>query len=294
MILIFGASGTVGSRVAKLLFRAGEKHRLFLRNPEKFDRELFPLVEIFQGDLDDPLCIRDALRGVEKVFLSSPSHPHQVERESSVLQASIAQGIQHIVKLSTLGANPGSSILMSRWHGESEKIIEKSGIHYTLLRSHNFIQNILNFAPSIAAEGVILTPLANAKISMVDARDVAEVAVAALIEDKGKNNIYRLTGPEAISYHRVAEILGKAIGKGVQYEAISLGKARRTLTDIGCPTWYIEDILKLYDQFQAGRGMRVWKDVETILQRPARRFHQFASDYTEVFKTGQYPANFLY
>ncbi len=284
MILIIGATGTVGKEVIRILSPAGITAKAFTRNRERAATLLPHDVHIMQGELDDVASLKTALNDVSRLLLITPSDPQQVSWERNVISAAAESGIRRIVKLSTLGANPDSSSLIARWHGQSEANLKSSGIPYTILRCHNFMQNTLAFAPSIAAEGAFYAPLADAKIAMVDARDIAEVAVKVLTEESHRGRIYRLTGAEAVSYHRVADLLSEAIGREVKYQSITLRTAKENMIEKGFPSWEVEELLNLYVQFRQGGGERVWNDIPDILGKPARSFAQFVKDYAYMFR----------
>jgi uncharacterized protein YbjT (DUF2867 family) len=284
MILVIGATSTMGREVVRILAERKIPTRAFSRQPEKLEVLKKLNVETAQGDLSSRKSINAAIEGISKIFLVTPSHPDQVQWEGNVVEIAQKCNIRHIVKLSTLGANPDSDMLICKWHGQSEEQIRASGIPFTFLRAHNFMQNILNFTPSIVENGVFRAPLGEAKLSLVDVRDVAEVAVEVMSEEGHASNIYRMTGPDAISFYQVADILSNLTGKQIQYHPISLEEERKYLIRFGMPTWYAEDLLNLYQQFREGRGARIWNDIEKVLGRPATDFRKFARDYAGVFR----------
>ncbi len=284
MILVVGATGTLGREVVQQLTRIVKEIRAFTRNPLEAAFIHSSRVEIVRGDLDDSRSIKEALKGINKVFLATPSHPRQIQREANVVRAAADVGIKKIVKLSTLGANAKSPLLMSRWHGESERFIVESGLPYTFLRSHNFMQNTLNYAPSIVSENLFRAPLGNGKISMVDARDVAAVAVSVLTESGHDDRIYRLTGAEACSFKDVASKISDVIGRDVKYENISFDEAAERMKTAGMPDWQVVDLIKLYNQFSEGKGARITDDIERVLKKAPITFDCFVKDYVTVFK----------
>ncbi len=284
MILVIGATGTVGREVVNLLTAQNINTRAFTRFPDKAALTKSEYLEIFQGDLSDLSSIKAALGGVQRVFMVTPSCPHQVEWEGNAIHAITGTNCRYVVKLSTLGANPDSASLICRWQGRSEEQIKASGVPYTFLRCHNFMQNTFSFAPSISSEGFFRAPWGKAKITMVDVRDIAEVAVKLLLEDDHRGSIYRLTGPEAVSYYQAADSISKAISRKVEYMEATPGEFRGMMMETGLPAWQIDELLNLYLQFRNGGGQRVWDDIPNLLGKPARSFAQFAKDYGGVFK----------
>jgi uncharacterized protein YbjT (DUF2867 family) len=145
-------------------------------------------------------------------------------------------GIRHIVKQSIIGADLRADVEAMRLHRQEEKVIEISGIPYTFLRSNAFMQNLVNFyGHIIKAQNVFYLPTGNGKVSFVDVRDIAAVAVQALTKNGSRhvNNVYEITGQEALSYYQAAEILSNATGKKIDYVNISDEAARGTMKEVG-------------------------------------------------------------
>jgi uncharacterized protein YbjT (DUF2867 family) len=127
---------------------------------------------------------RSALDGVEQLYLLAPFEPRLVELERNVLDAACRVGVRHVVKHSGLGASPDSLIAIGRWHGEAQRQLERSGLAFTHLQPHSFMQNLLGSAQTIAAEGILYAPMGDARVSLVDARDIAAVAARVLLEPR--------------------------------------------------------------------------------------------------------------
>ena len=144
---------------------------------------------------------------------SSPLHPRQVAWQGNFVEAARRTGVVHIVKLSGLGTAPDSPLRSGRWHAQTERHIADAGLPFTYLHPPFFMQNLLRSAAAIAAQGVLVASMQAGKIAMVDARDVAAVAVAALTSDDHVGKTYTITGPEALSFQEVAQKLAAATGE---------------------------------------------------------------------------------
>ncbi|MCX6641095.1 MAG: SDR family oxidoreductase [bacterium] len=284
MILIIGATGTVGREVVKLLTAKDTRIRVLTRRPDATPFTASPILEIVSGDLNGLDSLKPAMRGVTRVFISSSSDRQQVELQGNAVKAAVQEGVRHIVKLSTLGAKPDSPITLSRMHHQTEQQIIASGLDYTLLRPHNFMQNTLLFARSIISEGAFYAPLGDARISMVDARDVAAVAASALSGEGHEGKIYSITGPEAISYNQAAREISAIVGRRITYVSLSEGDASRAMLESGNPEWMVEDLIRLYRQFRKGGGELVTQTVQEITGREPINFNQFIRDYAHVFR----------
>ena len=200
MILVTGATGTVGSKVVRRLLTAGERPRAFVRDQDKARERLGEQVEHVLGDLNRPETIEAALAGVDRLFLLTTQSAHQPEWESAVIQAATRAGVGQIVKLSVFRADERSPLQIARQHGQAERALEQSGLAYTIVRPVFFMQNLL----AMLRDGAIYTAAATGRVAMVDARDAAAVAVAALTKDGHLGRTYTLTGPEALSFDDVA------------------------------------------------------------------------------------------
>src|SRR5207245_9911999 len=169
-----------------------------------------------------------------------------------------------------------SGAAMGRRHFDVGKALQQSGVASTILRPHVFMQNFLDIAPTIAREGRIRSASGDGKIPFIDARDIAAVAAAALTAPGHEGKKYVLTGPEALGYGDVARIIGKAVGRPVEYVAESLEEARERLVRAGAPPSMIESTLALAAYQRAGGPTaEVSKTVEEILGRPPRSFAKF-------------------
>jgi uncharacterized protein YbjT (DUF2867 family) len=211
-ILVTGASGNIGSEIVKQLLgvapafsiKAAVHSRQNVKKVKDGDR-----VKVIPIDYNESDTLREALKDVDKLFLLTPDVPNAAYLASNAVTEAKKAGIRHIVKQSVMGANLDADVGTMRLHRQVEEIIEQSGIPFTFLRPNEFMQNFINFhSPSIKGTNAFYIPLEDAKVSLVDVRDIAAVAVESLIdEDKHKNKTYLITGPEALSYHQVAEVL---------------------------------------------------------------------------------------
>ena len=128
----------------------------------------------------------------------------------------------------------------------------------------------------------------DAKVSVVDVRNIAAVAVKALTgngdNNKYNNKKYLITGPEALSYHQIAELLSNATGKKISYVNISDEEARAGMKEMGMDDWLISTVSELSNYFKKGYASQVSSAVEEVTSKKPVSFSQFANDYAEVFR----------
>ena len=285
MILVTGATGKVGQEVVRQLATAGVPARALVRDPTRASHIRIPGIEVVVGDLERPETLPAAFAGVDRVFLLTPAAPDQVALQSNALEAGRRAGAGRIVKLSVAGG-PDAGTQIGRWHWATEKQIVASGLGFTFLRPTLYMQQILAYAPSIAATGSFSAPMGAGEIAVVDTRDVASVAVAALTEDGHDRRIYDLTGPEALSYDRMADAISDAIGKKVVYAHVPPEYTKKQMLADGFPRWLVDDMLVLASSFRDGYGAAVTSTVAEVTKHPPRSFRQFARDYANVFRDG--------
>jgi uncharacterized protein YbjT (DUF2867 family) len=279
MILVTGATGKIGVEVVRLLGEAGAPARALLRSPEK--AKGWQGIEVVEGDLDDAASVVAALRGVTRVLLLTAAG--NAAQELRVIEAAKQAGVEHVVKISSMGASAEGLSRLARGHAESEAALKRSGLGWTILRPGFFAQNLLAFVPAIKARGRFSASVREGKIAPIDARDIAAVAVKALLEPGHRGKIYTLTGPVALSYAELAAKLAAAIGRPVAYVDLPPSETREALVHAGMPGWLADDMLALQARIASGDASTVVGDVAAVLGRAPRSFDDFARDHAAVF-----------
>ena len=288
-ILVTGATGTVGSEVVEQLSRDASSYNIkagvhSIENADKVQQ--YDRVKVVQIDYDKIEGIESAFKDVDKLFLLTHPSSKTVEHESNLVTEAKKSGIKHIVKQSIMRADLDADVEAMRLHRQAEKLIEDSGIPYTFLRPNEFMQGFINFQGTmIKSNNAFYIPAEDAKVSFVDARDIAAVAVKSLLEgDKHYNKTYMITGPEALSYHQAADILSNATGKKIDYVNISDEEARGGMKEAGLDDWLINTISDLYAVYRKGYASSVSSAVEEVTGRKAATFAQFAKDHANAFR----------
>ncbi len=280
MILVTGATGRVGSHAVKLLGEANVPTRAFVRDPARLAGGA-PSVDVVKGDLNDAASVRGALQGVDAVLLVTDANAKQ---ELDVVAEAKALGVKKIVKISSMGAEPSSKLTRARGHAEVEAALKGSGMAWTNLRPGMFAQNFLQFAPSIRQQGKFFASVRQGRAAMIDTRDVAEVAVKALIEAAHEGKTYLLTGPTAISYDEAAMILSGALHKPVAYVDVPVEKTKKAMLERGIPAWLVDELALIQENVAKTMEPVITNDVHKVLGRHARPFEDFARDYAAAFQ----------
>jgi len=289
-ILVTGVTGTVGSEVVKQASNYTDVHvKAAARSVNRIISLEGDRVKTVALDYNKPESVKEALKDVDKLFLLTPDAPNAHELASNLVNEARTAGVRHIVKQSMIGADLKANAEVMRLHRQAEQIIEESGIPYTFLRPNEFMQNFINFhGHSIKNNNAFYLPMESAKVSVVDVRDIAAVAVKALTENgdnnKHNNKIYLIAGPEALSYHQMAELLSNATGKKISYTSISEEEARAAMKEMCMDDWLINALLELYNYFRKEYASQVSSAVEEVTGKKPIPFTQFARDYVEVFR----------
>lgn len=240
------------------------------------------------GDPAKPETLGAAFAGVDKVLLIPPSGPNWNQSEQNLIDAARRAGVQHVVKLSLMGADPSASSLTLSYHAQGEQALVASGIPYTMLRANSFMQNFLGFyAPTLRSEGAMYQCTGDGKMALLDTRDLAEVAANVLTAPTTEhhNKSYDLTGPEPLSYAEAVQKIGAATGRQLRYQDVPPALYEQALVGAQLPAWLAAELVNLYGSFyHAGHGARVTSTVAEILGRPARTFDDFARDHSAAFQ----------
>jgi uncharacterized protein YbjT (DUF2867 family) len=290
-ILVTGATGTVGSEVIKQLVPSATSNfniKAAVHSQEESRKRVAEEMRVkpVQMDYNKPDTIEEAFKDVDRLFLLTPFQSNMVELSSNLVNAAKKTGVvKHIVKLSVMGADAEPGITGGRLHRQAENIIEESGISFTFLRPNFFMQNFINFfSQTIKEQGAFYVPAGDGKVSFVDVRDIAGVAVQALLnESKHGRKAYNITGPNAISYAETAEILSDEIGRKIKYVDISEDQAREGMKAIGMDKWFIDSMMELFSITRAGYVSDVSPAIEEVTGKKPITFSQFAKDYSRFF-----------
>lgn len=289
-ILVTGASGTVGSDVVRLLCDRQVPSVAVVRDAGKADAIEAYCAAVKVADFRDAASVRDAMEGTDKLLLITPMTADQVELGDTLIAAADDAGVDHVVKLSIIGAETRHGCRLVRWHRHMERQIERLDLRWTFLRPNGLYQNFLgSWGAAIPAEGRIYLPTGTAAVSYVDARDVAEAAVETLLGDGHDGEVYTLTGPAALTKAEIAAAIAAAAGRPVEYVDVPEDAARAALEQAGLVEPLTGAVLELWAQERSGAVAAVTPDLEGLLGRPPRPFADFARDHASAWAAQAQP-----
>ena len=278
--LITGATGDVGSRVVELLLRRGDRPRVFVRDAHKARVRFGDRVDVLVGDLADPTALREALEGVDELFLVN-SGPEIAARDEVAAKAAKAGGVKHLVKLSSMDVEQGLAI--GAWHERGEAAIRASGVPFTFVQPTGFMSNLLAWAPSIRAEGVVRASTGDGRGAFIHSDDIAAVVTQVLTTGEYVGEALPITGPEALNFAEVAASIGAATGKSLTFQPLSDEEARQRYSMVSSSTEETEAHVSLWRAIREGRLATVTATVERVLGRKPITLDQWLIENAVAF-----------
>jgi uncharacterized protein YbjT (DUF2867 family) len=288
LILVIGGRSKIGAALIGDLLGRGQRVRALVRAGEAAG-DVAAGAEAFIGDLADEGSLVTAMDGIEKVFLLSSPHPDAVGWHCNAIDAARRTQVRLLVRSSILGADRESPAEFISAHTTCDRYLEGSGLPYVIVRPNLFLQNIPESTiPSIDASGTFYVDAGEARISMVDTRDVAAVAAAVLTEPGHAGARYDITGPEALSYADVAAKLTSATGRQITYAGAPDDAVRQALLGAGLDEWFATALVGLYQDYRRsgadGYAAQVTRTVERLTGWPARSLDDLLAEIAPTFQ----------
>lgn len=282
-ILVTGATGTVGSLVVERLAAASADVKALVRKPGKVT---FPTgVSEVVGDLTDVTSMRAALSSVRTLFLLNAVTPDEMTQALIALNLAREAGIERIVYLSVIHADKYTNVPHFTGKHTVEHMIESLEIPATILRPAYFMQNERMVEQVIKGYGVYPMPIGSAGVEMIDARDIADIAVAELLRrDRAPTALPRVTldlvGPETITGTSAAKTWSTALNRPIAYGGDDLAAFEQQMASAS-PAWLAYDMRLMMAGIQT-IGMHGSKGaverLQTILGRPLRTYAAFVAE----------------
>jgi uncharacterized protein YbjT (DUF2867 family) len=276
-VLVVGASGAIGGAVVAGLIEHGVEVRATSRNPEKL--ALPEQVRVFAADLNDPASFREALDGVERVFLYA-----DLNEPEALLAAVSAAGVRRVVLLSSSAVTfPGAD---RDFNGSRfirvERAVEESGLDYTFLRPGGFASNAARWSWGVKGNSAVPLPYPEAVQVPVHEADIADVAVVALTSDALLGAKPVLTGPARLTLREQVATIGAVIGRGVSVIEQTEAESSEMLSQYVPEVW-VKQIIKGWRE-AVGTTPAISGEYHRITGRSPRTFRTWVEDNADLFR----------
>jgi uncharacterized protein YbjT (DUF2867 family) len=259
--LVLGGTGKTGRRVAERLTARGVPVRIGSRSAEP------------PFDWEDPATWAPALQDVAAVYLAYQpdlAFPGATDTVRSFAELAVAGGVRRLVLLSGRREEEAQ---------RGEEVVRNSGAEWTIVRASWFCQNFSeHFLLDSVLAGEVAFPAGNVAEPFVDADDVADVAVAALTEDRHTGRLYEVTGPRLLTFADAAGEISRATGRQIRYVPVSAEQYRSALIEQDVPAEYADSLTDLFTTVLDGRNASLVDGVQRALGRPPRDFRDYARD----------------
>jgi uncharacterized protein YbjT (DUF2867 family) len=261
MTLILGSTGKTGRRVAARLMERGVPTRLGSRKGQP------------PFDWEEQTTWVPALQDVESVYVSfypDVAFPGAAEAIGSFARQAVAHGVRRLVLLSGRGEKEAQI---------SEQAVQDAGAQWTIVRASWFSQNF--------SEGYLLDPVLSGEVALpvgdmvepfIDVEDIADVAVAALTEDRHVGQLYEVTGPRLLTFAQAVREIAKASGREVRFEQVTTQQYTSMMAEYGVPEEIVIQLLYLFTEVLDGRNAHLSDGVQRALGHEPRDFADFARD----------------
>lgn len=282
MILVTGASGSVGGAVLNAVLKCGKAVTASYRNAD--DARTAPSgAKTVIADFADKASLRSALANIGSLFLVCSPVPQLAELEANVIDVAKETGVRHLVLNSSAGAGRWNKSF-PKWHTQAEEKLKASGVPFSILRPNSFMENILAFyAPTIRTQDAFYAAMKQSRMSFVAVPDIAECA-ARLLESKAENRTYEINGPEAVTFDELAVKITRVSGRPVRYVDLSTDAVKKSLLNAGMPEWQAAALVELQEYFLTGGAGELTPDIQQLTGRPPKTLDTFLSENAAAFR----------
>lgn len=284
-ILVTGASGNVGIYVVKELLKLGEAVVAAGTNRQKLDQLFGSNVTTVAFDFTRPETYKNALMGVDRIFLMRPPHLGKPEDLYPFIEATQKYPIKLIAFLSLMGIEKNTIPP----HYKIEKFIESIGIPFAHIRPGFFMQNISGIhALEISDKDIIFIPGGKSRTSFIDAADIGLASATILHDpDQFKNTVHTISGPEALDYFQVADVLSKLTNRKITYVKPGLLKYRNYyIKNRGLDKNYVNVTVMLYIMTRLGTAKTITNEFFKLTGKNPQTFEDFVRANIGAFMKG--------
>ena len=277
-ITVTGATGNIGQLVVPALLADGAEVTALVRDSKKAAGLKSQGVTVVDGQYTDAAAVQTAFEGADAILMIAPPNPDAAKQMSALITAAKKAGSPHVVRMSAIKAAADAPTENGKLHHVSDNELIDSGLPYTILRPHFFMQNVWMSIPTIKEQNTIYYGIGDGKLGMIDVRDIADVAVKILLNGSHQGETLNPTGPEAITFTQVAEAISKFLGKEVTYINVTYEQVKQSIIEMGWGEWGGQVMHDYAKAFTEGWGDFTTDDVEKVTGNKSRSIDQFVNE----------------
>ena len=277
-ITVTGATGNIGQLVVPALLAGGAQVTALVRDSKKAEGLKSQGVTVVDGQYTDAAAVQTAFAGADAILMIAPPNPDAVTQMSALITAAKKEGSPHVVRMSAIKAAADAPTENGKLHHVSDNELIDSGLPYTILRPHFFMQNVWMSIPTIKEQSKIYWGMGNGKMGMIDVRDIADVTVKILLNGSHQGETLNPTGPESITFTQVAEAISKFLDKEVTYINVTYEQVRQSIIEMGWGDWGGQIMYDYSKAYTEGWGDYTTDDVEKVTGNKSRSIDQFVNE----------------
>lgn len=286
LTLVVGASGPVGRLLVQELVERQRSVRVLVPRAGREESTSFDFpVEVMGGNPTEPETLDAALTDVDRIVLLSIPTPDEIRLHGSIVEAAARVGRgAHVVLVPVMGALPAASLQFARWHAVTAAQVRNVGLPLTIVQAQLLMQHLYSAAGSIQADRMICGAFGSTRLPLIDARDVAAATATILTTAGHEGQSYMLTGPQALSYPKIAAMLSLEVGHSIRYVDLPIETYREHLVGNGEAQWKVDDLTALARLVRSRDAWPVTSTVSELTGRSARRVRTFLREHAAAFQ----------
>jgi NAD(P)H dehydrogenase (quinone) len=277
MIVVTGATGSIGRQLVRRLAGTGVPFRAMARDPAQASGLG---CDSMTGDFDDPASLAAAFEGAGSVFLNAggavPTDGPQpmIAQQCAAIDAARQAGVRRVVKVSVWGARRDGRLAQAA-HWQIERHLEESGLDWVMLQPSGFMQNFVTGISGVTADGALVSAYGNGAVSYIDCADIAACAAALLTGRWHARQRFVLTGPQSLTQDQVAGKLSAAWQRPVRHVSLTPAALAIRLKQQGLPAAFADDVAVLCEAVARGELAATTAAVHDLTGAHPRSFDQF-------------------
>ncbi|REJ65675.1 MAG: SDR family NAD(P)-dependent oxidoreductase [Planctomycetota bacterium] len=284
VINVTAATGQLGRKVVRELLDSSDEIVATVRSPDQATDLANRDVEIRRGDYDEPESLHNAFRSTDVLLLIPSIAPveRRVQQHFNALQAAKEAGVTRVVFAGFMAAEPNSKFHIAPYLLYAESKLRLSGLDWTILRDGMYLDPVADWIPDLVQMGRLPYPVDHGRVAYICRDDLARALAAACVGNSHSRELYKLTGPEAISMPELAEAISEATKKPIKFETVTEQEFVEICQAGNESEEMIQTLLSMYRAVENGEFEEVTTDVAMLTGKEPMPIHQFLESRLEV------------